>query len=79
MRAAVDYVIAHPGCVMREVAHAISPSPTPSRCEAYGYDPVWRAVRAGLLEVRPHPTHKNWTVLYPVGHIPATIGTASSD
>ena len=49
MLEAVYFVAGHPGCAIRPCADAISPCPVPSRNNAYGYNPVHRAIDAGLI------------------------------
>ena len=63
MRLAASFVAVNPGCVMRACAHAVSPLSDPTRNEAFGYDIVHRAVRAGLIraEKQPNRTYR----LYP--------------
>jgi len=50
MSRAVAIVAANPGCSKRFVAMRISPHPIPSRNWALGYEPVNRAIRAGLIK-----------------------------
>lgn len=50
MAAAVWHVAQKPGCCKKYVAERISPHPQPSRNWALGYEPVNRAIRAGLLK-----------------------------
>jgi hypothetical protein len=40
------------GCSIKCVAEQISPHPVPSRNWALGYEPVNRAIAAGLIEAR---------------------------
>lgn len=49
MSLAVSVVAANPGCSIKFVAERISPCPVASRNWAYGYEPVNRAIRAGLI------------------------------
>ncbi len=62
MLAAVEVVRASGGKNVpnRDVCHAVSPHPIPSRNESYGYEIVNRAVKAGLLVRTPV---KNGSVL----------------
>ena len=62
------YVTAHPGRPMRAAAHWVNPSPNPSRCEGHGYNPVHRALAAGLIVGRPGP--RGSTLLYPAEVVP---------
>lgn len=51
MQSAVDYVAAHPGCPIIDVARAITPlQDRPYGNWAYGYNPVHRAIHAGILD-----------------------------
>lgn len=52
MRAAVWYVERNPGLVMRDIAKKLHIGAY-GRNNALGYEPIWRAVRAGLLVTRP--------------------------
>lgn len=52
MQAAVWHVQHNPGCTKMFVATRISPHPQPSRNWALGYDPINRAIRAGLLRAK---------------------------
>lgn len=58
MRAAADYVRAHPGCRSREVQLAV----TRSGLASDGYTVVRRAIDAGLIERKYEPN--GWTRLY---------------
>lgn len=49
MAEAVRIVRENPGCTKKFVAERISPCPRPSQNWAYGYDPINRAIRAGLI------------------------------
>lgn len=49
MSLAVNIVRNNPGCTKKYVAERISPCPDPSRNWAYGYNPVNRAIKAGLI------------------------------
>lgn len=46
---AARIVAASPGCSIRRVAEIITPCPNPSSNWAYGYAPVHRAIKAGLI------------------------------
>lgn len=50
MARAVSIVAHHPGCSKKFVAERISPCPIPAQNWAYGYSPVNRAIRAGLIQ-----------------------------
>lgn len=51
MKQAVAYVATHPHCSIIDVARHISPLHTqPERNWAYGYNPVHRAIAAGLID-----------------------------
>lgn len=50
MSRAVAIVAANPGCTKRFVAERITPHPIPSKNWALGYDPVNRAIKAGLIK-----------------------------
>ena len=49
MAAVVEIVKANPGCCKKFVAERISPCSNPARNWAYGYEPVNRAIEAGLI------------------------------
>lgn len=49
MARAVAIVAANPGCTKMYVAECISPCPVPCQNWALGYEPVNRAIRAGLI------------------------------
>jgi len=49
MQAAVAYVSRHPGCCIRDVASDIHIAARTGRNNALGYDPVHRAIKAGLI------------------------------
>ena len=49
MQNAVDLVRDNPGCSKKFVAERISPCPVPSRNWALGYEPINRAIKAGLI------------------------------
>lgn len=66
MRLAAAFVRSNPGCVTRRVAHYVSPHPTPSRNESLGYNIVDRAWKAGLIVIKPDPTHKGRSLCFPV-------------
>lgn len=57
MARAVDLVRANPGCSIKYVAERITPCVVASRNWAYGYNPVWRAIRAGLIQCGPGKGH----------------------
>lgn len=66
MRRAIEYVQQHPGCTKLAVAEELSPHhPT------YGYEPVNRAIEAGLIRAEHRVNHY---ALYPVD--PAREGAA---
>jgi hypothetical protein len=48
LRAAL-FVASNPGCAKIDVARHISPHPIPCRNWSLGYEPVDRAIRAGLI------------------------------
>jgi len=50
MARAAEIVRNNPGCSIKFVAERISPHPTPSRNWALGYNPVHRAIDAGLID-----------------------------
>jgi len=52
MARAAEIVKTNPGCCIKFVAERISPCPEPSRNWAYGYEPVNRAIEAGLILAR---------------------------
>ncbi len=54
MARAVAYVETHPGCVMRDAARAVHVGAY-GRNNALGYDPIHRAIRAGVLTRAPGP------------------------
>lgn len=49
MARAVPSVRDNPGCCIKFVAERITPCRRPESNWAYGYNPVWRAIRAGLI------------------------------
>lgn len=49
MLAAVAYVAANPGCAILPVAKALHIGARTGRNNALGYNPVHRAIRAGLI------------------------------
>jgi hypothetical protein len=49
MREAARYVANHPGCLAVDAARFVSPCPRPEQNWAYGYGPVHRAIKAGLI------------------------------
>lgn len=49
MLRAASIVASNPGCSKIDVARRISPHPIPSKNWALGYEPVNRAIRAGLI------------------------------
>lgn len=51
MMRAVAVVKSHPGCSKKYVAEVISPCPQPNKNWALGYNPVNRAIQAGLIRV----------------------------
>lgn len=64
MRAAVWYVEHHPGCAILPVGEHLGFT----RNRGYGYDPVHRAIRAGLIVARRGP--RNAYALYVPGAEP---------
>lgn len=48
MQAAVDYVRENPGCAILPVAREVGPNGS----TRFGYEAVWRSIRAGLIQVR---------------------------
>ncbi len=48
MQKAANYVANHPGCCIRDVARFLMPH-CMGRNNAYGYNPVHRAISAGLI------------------------------
>lgn len=64
MQMVADFVARNPGLAMRAAAHHVNPSPSPDRCESYGYDVVHRAIDAGLVTTAPGP--RGSTLLFPV-------------
>lgn len=49
MARAAALVASTPGCPKISVARQISPCPVPSGNWSYGYEPINRAIRAGLI------------------------------
>ena len=49
MARAIAIVESNPGCSKKFVAERISPHPVPARNWALGYEPVNRAIKAGLI------------------------------
>ncbi|WP_066920447.1 hypothetical protein [Steroidobacter denitrificans] len=49
MARAVGIVAAHPGCTKRFVAVRLHPAAASGRNNALGYDPINRAISAGLI------------------------------
>lgn len=49
MRAAVSFVAANPGCAILPVAKALHIGARTGRNNALGYNPVHRAIKAGLI------------------------------
>lgn len=49
MQAAVEFVRANPGCPIKPVAEHITPCPRADMDWSCGYEPVHRAIRAGLI------------------------------
>lgn len=54
MARAIAYVERHPGCVMRDAARAVHIGAR-GKNNALGYDPIHRAIRAGVLTRAPGP------------------------
>lgn len=52
MARAIDYVRLHQGCTKLAVASVLNPRHPP-----YGYDPVNRAIEAGLIRAEHHVNH----------------------
>lgn len=50
MARAVRIVRDNPGCTKMDVALTLSPHPIPSKNWALGYEPINRAIRAGLIQ-----------------------------
>lgn len=67
MMRAVWYVERNPGCVMYSAAIAASPHGSRTRNNALGYDPVHRAIKAGLIRAEANTSRKGSLILYPVG------------
>lgn len=65
MQAAVTLVSQHPGCTKMFVAARISPHPQPWRNWALGYNPINRAIRAGLIIA--HRTGRTYRLTVPEG------------
>lgn len=66
MAAVAAFVASNPGCVKRRAANHVNPCPYPDRAEVYGYAPVDRAIRAGLIRCEPNPAHKGTYLLFPL-------------
>lgn len=49
MQQAIEYVKTHPNCCKKHVAEWITPCRRPEQNWAYGYNPVNRAIAAGLI------------------------------
>jgi hypothetical protein len=49
MKAAVDYVAANPGCAIYPVACHLHRAARTGKNNALGYNPVHRAIKAGLI------------------------------
>jgi hypothetical protein len=62
MRQVAAYVAAHPGCVVFDAALAVAPH----GAWHFGYRSVYRAVRAGIVDMKPNPKRKGSGVLYPM-------------
>lgn len=52
MMRAVEIVGRNPGCSKKFVAEQITPCPVPSKNWAYGYEPINRAIDAGLITAK---------------------------
>jgi hypothetical protein len=50
MKCAAEIVKLNPGCSIKFVAERISPHPMPEKNWALGYEPVHRAIAAGLIK-----------------------------
>lgn len=62
MAAITEYVRLNPGCSMLAAAEFVGGN---RKCRMLGYEPAWRAVRAGLVRAEPGP-RKGTRLLFPV-------------
>lgn len=62
MRRAVEIVRNNPGCTKMFVAQRITRCPVPSSNWAYGYSPVDRAIKAGLLRATMGRTRNSYSL-----------------
>lgn len=52
MQRAIDIVAGNPGCTIRFVAKQLHIGAATGRANAYGYDPVNRAIQAGRITAK---------------------------
>ncbi len=65
MAQVVAYVDAHPECSLIDAARDVAPERFGRIGLSFGYKSVHRAIRAGLVDTRPHPSVRSRRLLVP--------------